>query len=182
MKELSLHIMDVIENGIAAGATLITLDVSEDRKENRLRIIISDNGGGIPEKTLERVLDPFFTTRTTRRVGLGLSLFREASKRCEGDFQIISKEGKGTEVSASFRLDHIDMAPMGDMAGSLACLIMGNSGVDFIYTHEVDGKSFQIDTRHIREELDGVAMNNPKVIRYITDSISTSLEELKNVE
>ncbi len=179
MRELSLHIMDVIENGINAGATLITLIVSEDHKKNQLRITITDNGSGIPEGLLEKVLDPFYTTRTTRRVGLGLSLFREASRRCDGEFHVDSKDGIGTEVFASFRLDHIDMAPLGDMAGSLSCLIMGNSEVDFIYRHEVDGKSFEIDTRSIREELEGVPMNNPKVISSLTNTITESLRELK---
>ncbi len=179
MRELSLHIMDVMENGIAAGATLITLKISEDTRGNLLRISIADNGAGIPEEMLEKVLDPFYTTRTTRRVGLGLSLFREASRRCEGEFHINSKKGQGTEVTASFRLDHIDMAPMGDLAGSLTCLIMGNSGVDFAYTHEIDGRSFHLDTRDIRAELDGLPLNNPGVIRYITDTICESLEKLR---
>ena len=128
---------------------------------------------------MDKVMDPFYTTRTTRRVGLGLSLFREASKRCEGQFSLHSSEGKGTEVSASFRLDHIDMAPMGDLTGSLTCLIMGNPGVDFLYRHEVGDKSFEIDTRLIREELEGVPINNPGVIKFLTDKISESLRELK---
>ena len=179
MRELSLHIMDVIENGITAGANLITLRISEDRKDNKLRITITDNGSGIPEELVEKVMDPFYTTRKTRRVGLGLSLFREASRRCEGQFHIHSKEGIGTEVFASFRLDHIDMAPMGDIAGTITCLIMGNPEVDIVYKHEVDGKSFELDTRQIREELQGVPINTPRVIRYLDDTINESLKKLR---
>lgn len=175
MKELSLHIMDVVENGITAGADLITLKISEGRKNNLLTIVITDNGSGIPENILEKVMDPFYTTKTTRRVGLGLSLFREASKRCNGEFNISSREGEGTEISASFQLDHIDMAPVGDMAKSLSCLIMGNPEVDFLYSHEVDGKSFQIDTRDIREELNDIPITNLEVINYITQAISDSM-------
>ena len=178
MRELSLHIMDVIENGITAGADLITLKISEDRENNLLTIVITDNGSGIPENILEAVMDPFFTTRTTRRVGLGLSLFREASKRCNGEFNISSSEGEGTKISASFQLDHIDMVPIGDMSRSLSCLIMGNPEVDFLYLHEVNGKFFNIDTRHIREELDGISLNNIEVINYITRTISESLEKI----
>ena len=178
MRELSLHIMDVIENGITAGANLITLKISENRKSNLLTIVIADNGGGIPENILEAVMDPFFTTRTTRRVGLGLSLFREASKRCNGEFNISSREGEGTTISATFQLDHIDMVPVGDMARSLSCLIMGNPEVDFLYFHEVNGKSINFDTRHIREELDGVPLNNIEVINYIDKTISESLEKI----
>ena len=95
MRELSLHIMDVIENGITAGADLITLKMSEDRKKNLLTIVITDNGRGIPENILEKIMDPFYTTKTTRRVGLGLSLFREASKRCNGEFSILQGREKG---------------------------------------------------------------------------------------
>ena len=179
MRELSLHIMDVIENGIAAGASLITLKISEDHKNNLLQVTIIDNGCGIPEELMDRVMDPFYTTRTTRRVGLGLSLFREASRRCEGEFHIESKVGKGTEVCATFQLDHIDMAPLGDMAGSITCLIMGNPEVDFVYVHKADNRLFEIDTRHIRQELEDLPMNNPKVIRYLTDSIDKFLRELK---
>jgi hypothetical protein len=111
-------------------------------------------------------------------VGLGLSLFREASKRCNGEFTITSREGEGTKITASFQLDHIDMAPVGDMAKSFSCLIMGNSEIDFLYSHDVDGKSFQIDTRDIRKELDGIPINNLEVIDYITRTINESLESI----
>lgn len=181
MRELSLHIMDVIENGIAAGASLITLKISEEHKENLLRITIIDDGRGIPEELMDKVTDPFYTTRTTRRVGLGLSLFREASRRCNGEFHVESKVGKGTEVEATFQLDHIDMAPLGDMAGTITCLIMGNPEVDFIYRHIVDDRSFEIDTRLIREELEEVPLNSPEVIRYLSDTIGQSLREVRGM-
>jgi hypothetical protein len=170
--------MDIIENGLAAGATLIGLSVLEDRKGNWLQITITDNGRGISEEMLEGVMDPFITSRTTRRVGLGLSLFREASRRCDGEFNIESKEGEGTEVFASFRLNHIDLAPLGDMAGSLTALIMGNSHVDFVYTHQVDDNMFQLDTRQIKEELDGVPLDHPEVITYLASTIRESLADL----
>lgn len=178
MRELSLHVMDIVENGIAAGAALIEIRMEEDRKGNRLRMTIRDNGRGIPADLLHKVLDPFYTTRTTRRVGLGLSLLRDAAKRCDGDFQIESKEGKGTEVSTSFRLDHIDLAPLGDMASSVVSLIMGNTDVDFVYTHDVDGKVFRMDTREVKKELDGLPIVHPEVLKYLSSSIKESLAEL----
>lgn len=180
MRELSLHIMDIVENGIAAGASLIRLEVAEENRENILRITIRDNGRGIPRGLMNRVTDPFFTTRTTRRVGLGLSLFREASRRCKGEFRVKSEVGKGTEVYATFQLDHIDMAPLGDMSGTLTCLIMGNPDVDFIYVHRVDDRSFEIDTRRIRKELEDVPINSPEVIRFLADTIDQSLREVKS--
>jgi anti-sigma regulatory factor (Ser/Thr protein kinase) len=179
VRELSLHIMDIVENGVAAGATQVHISMIEDTARNLLRISIKDNGRGIPEHRLDQVLDPFYTTRTTRRVGLGLSLFREASRRCDGEFTLRSKEGEGTEVSASFRLDHIDLAPLGDMASSMTSLIMGNPGVDFIYTHERNGRAFQVDTREVRKELEDLPITHPEVIKYIGDSIRESLEEIK---
>jgi len=179
VRELSLHIMDIVENGVAASATVVHISVIEDTVRNLLRISIKDNGRGIPEHRLDQVLDPFYTTRTTRRVGLGLSLFREASRRCDGEFTLHSKEGEGTEVSASFRLDHLDLAPLGDMASSMTSLIMGNPVVDFIYTHERDGRSFQVDTRELKEGLEDVPITLPEVMKSIGDSIRKSLEEIK---
>ncbi|MBN1104411.1 MAG: ATP-binding protein [Deltaproteobacteria bacterium] len=179
MRELSLHILDIMENSVGAGATLIDLAVIEKSRENLLEIRIRDNGRGMSPEMLKEVADPFFTTRTTRRVGLGLSLFQEASRRCEGDFHIQSREGEGTEVTASFRRDHIDLAPMGDMGRSLTSLIMGNPWVDILYTHEVDGRVFSLDTREVKKELEDVPVNHPEVIRYLTEVIRDGIVELK---
>lgn len=179
MRELSLHLIDIAENGIAAGADLIIIKLSERKKGNLLEVSIIDNGRGIPQYLLKQVVDPFFTTKTTRRIGLGLSLFKEAAARCDGKFSINSEEGKGTEVFASFKLDHIDLAPMGDIAGSITCLIMGNPGVDFLYVHEINGETFTLDTREIRKELDGVPINDPEVIRFIADMINGSLNMME---
>ena len=179
MREISLHIMDIIENGIGAGADLIHLFIEEDHKKNLLSVTIVDNGRGIPEALLEKVADPFFTTRSTRRVGLGLSLLREATRRCEGDFDIESREGKGTRVSATFRMDHIDLAPMGDLEGAVTALMMGNPDVDFDYSHDVDGRPFHLDTRIIKRELEGVPVNHPKVLRYIGETIREGLAEIR---
>jgi hypothetical protein len=175
LRELSLHLIDIAENGIAAGADLITIKLCERKKENLLEVSVSDNGRGIPKDLLKKVVDPFFTTKTTRRIGLGLSLFKEAAARCDGEFCINSEEGKGTEVFASFKLDHIDLAPMGDIAGSISCLIMGNPDLDFLYIHEVDGKGFNLDTREIKKEIDGVPINDPDVIKFIKDTVNDSL-------
>jgi hypothetical protein len=179
LRELSLHVIDVAENGIAAGADLITIRITEQCIENLLEIAIADNGKGIPSVLLQKAADPFFTTKTTRRIGLGLSLFKEAAARCEGEFHLESEEGKGTGVSASFKLDHIDLAPIGDMAGSISCLIMGNPEVDFLYVHEINDKSFTIDTREIKKELDGVPINAPEILNWIISTINDSLKELR---
>ncbi len=179
MRELALHILDIAENGLAAGASLITIEIQEDRERNLLTIRIADNGRGIPEGRLQEALDPFYTTRTTRRVGLGLSLFREASRRCGGEFKLRSREGHGTEVIATFQIDHIDLPPLGDIAGSLTALMMGNPDVDWVYRHSVGGETFEMDTRQVRAELEGVPLNHPEVINYLGAAIRKSLEQIK---
>jgi len=171
--------MDIIENGLDAGASLITLSIVEDRKEEVLRISIKDNGRGIPDSMLEQITDPFVTTRTTRRVGLGLSLFKETAKRCGGEFDISSTQGEGTEVRASFQSNHIDTPPLGDMAGSLTALITTHPEVNCVYTHEAGGNEFEMDTRQIKKELDDVPIHHPEVMTYLARSIRESLEGLK---
>ncbi|MFZ7112140.1 MAG: ATP-binding protein [Desulfatiglandales bacterium] len=178
MRELSLHIMDIVENGISAGADLIGIEIRDVPAENLLCITIRDNGRGIPEDLLEKVTDPFFTSRTTRRVGLGLSLFLVAARRCDGEFGISSKEGLGTTVTATFKRDHIDLAPMGDMEGTLTSLIMGSPHVDFVCLYEAEGRRFLLDTREIRKELEEVPMNHPQVLKYISETIREGLKEL----
>ncbi len=179
MREISLHIMDIAENGITAGADWIQIVVDEARNENRLKIEIKDNGKGIPNNMVDKVIDPFVTTRTTRRVGLGLSLLKAAAERCDGEFALTSEPGKGTRVKAIFQYDHIDRAPLGDMASSVITLIAGNSDVDFVYIHIVDGKNFTMDTRDIRKELGDISLTNPTVIHHLTQSIKKELGRLK---
>ena len=153
MEDLSLHILDIVENSIKAKASRIEIKVVEDTKRDLLTIEIKDNGRGIDEKTIEKVFDPFFTTGTTRKVGLGLPLLSQAAKESGGDVEIESKVGKGTKVKATFRHSHIDRKPMGDMEATLAALISVNPEVDFIYEYEKDESKYRLDTREIRAEV-----------------------------
>ncbi|MCX7706798.1 MAG: ATP-binding protein, partial [Anaerolineae bacterium] len=134
MRELSLHILDALQNSLEAGATLVELTVDEDLAADRLTIVIRDNGRGMDEATLARVTDPFFTTRKTRHVGLGIPLFKAATERCNGDFVITSAPGKGTTLEATFQHSHIDRAPLGDMVGTLLSFILGGT-CDVRYVH-----------------------------------------------
>lgn len=178
MRELSLHILDVVENGITAGGTCIWIEVDEDRPKDLLKIVIRDNGQGMPVEKLQNINDPFITTRTTRRVGLGLSLLAAASERCDGTVRVDSAPGKGTEVEATFRLNHIDRAPLGDMAATLTTLIIGNPGIDFVYSHRIDGEKFSLDTREIRAEMEDLSLSDPMVIHHLTESIRSALKAL----
>ncbi len=150
MEDLSLHILDIVENSIGAKASMIKIRVVEDRSQDLLTIEIKDNGQGIDEETVKKVLDPFFTTRTTRKVGLGLPLLRQAARESGGDVEIESKVGRGTRVKATFGYSHIDRKPLGNMKATLTTLIVGNPEVDFIYEHKEDELEYRLDTREIR--------------------------------
>ena len=178
MKELSLHILDIAENSVKAGAPLVEISVCEDSAKNLLTIEIKDNGCGMSKEFLSRVKDPFSTTRTTRRVGMGLSLFEAAAEQCGGSLEISSEEGVGTDVFVTFALNHIDRAPLGDMAGTIETLIGGSPDIDFIYRHKKDGREFTLDTREMRDTLGGVPLDTPEVILWIGEYIKDGINEL----
>ena len=178
MRELSLHILDIAENGITAGADCIHILVDEARAGDLLTIKIRDNGQGIPVEKIAKLKDPFVTSRTTRRVGLGLSLLAAAAERCEGKFEVETEAGAGTEVVATFRYGHIDRAPVGDMASTITTLIIGNPDIDFVYTHIINGNNFIVDTRELRSELEDLSLSDPAVIYQLTNSIRNSLIQL----
>lgn len=168
MEDLSLHILDIVENSTMAGATLVRIDILEDAKNNVLQITIEDNGRGMDPEMLEKIRDPFVTTRTTRSVGLGLSLLEQAAQETGGNMAITSNAGRGTTVKATFQTDHIDRKPMGDMGATLTALIAGNPEVDFIYSNNLDNELMELDTRELRAELgDDVPMNDPVVLKFL---------------
>jgi signal transduction histidine kinase len=171
-----------VENGITAGGNCIWIEVEEARQKNQLKIVIRDNGSGMPVEKLQNINDPFITSRTTRRVGLGLSLLAAATERCEGTLRVDSEPGKGTAIEATFRFNHIDRAPLGDMAATITTLIMGNPGIDFVYSHRIDGKEFSLDTREIRTEMEDLSLSDPVVIHHLTGSIRSALKELASNE
>ncbi len=167
MQELSLHILDIIQNSIAALANVISVEIEEDTGRDSLTISIHDNGRGIPGEHLSRAVDPFYTTRQSRKVGLGLSLLQQAAVQSDGYLDISSEEGTGTEVRAFFKHSHIDRMPLGDIAKTMGILIIGNPQIDFTYLHRVGGDEFRFDTRSLREELDGIPLNDPSVTGFI---------------
>ena len=177
MNELSLHILDICENSVKANATLITLDIHEDTRRNLFSITISDNGSGMDEKTLATVSDPFYTTRTTRKVGLGISLFKLAAELCGGSQTITSEVGVGTVVQTIFVHDHIDRAPLGDISDTIiATLTRGD--IDLIYNHQYNDKKFQFSSIEVKEVLDGIPINDPSIIFWIKNNIKEGLVDL----
>ncbi len=179
MLELSLHILDIANNSVKAKASLIEISVEENVEKNFLRIVIKDNGCGMDEDFLSQVTDPFKTTRTTRKVGMGLSLFKAAAENTGGSLEIKSEKGVGTEVSVNFVYDHIDRQPLGDIAETLTTLISGNSAVDFVYRHIVNEKEFTLDTRKIREVLGGdISLGSPEIVIWMKDYVKEGLGEI----
>ena len=178
MRELSLHILDIAENGVAAGADCIHILVGEARATDLLTIKITDNGQGMPAEKMKKPADPFVTSRTTRRVGLGLSLFAAAAERCDGRLTVKAGPGAGTEVGATFCYSHIDRAPLGNMAATITTLIMGYPQIDFVYTHIIDGEEFTLDTRELKAEMGNLSLTNPVVIHHLSASIRNSLAQL----
>ncbi|MDP2862186.1 MAG: ATP-binding protein [Desulfobacterales bacterium] len=173
--------MDIAENGITAGSDLIQILIDENRIENLLKVVIKDYGKGMSPEMVRTVTDPFITTRTTRRIGLGLSLWKEAAKRCGGDFSIESEPGKGTVVTATFRYDHIDRAPIGDIAGTITILIAGNPDIDFVYDHVIDGNRFTIDTRELKGELKE-SLTDPALLFHLKKQMEEELKKLAGNE
>lgn len=182
MRELSLHILDALENSVEAGATRIELLIEEDLQNDILRIRITDNGRGMSEEVLQKALDPFFTTRTTRHVGLGLPLFAAAARQCNGDLRLQSRPGIGTTLEATFQHSHIDRAPLGDMAATLLAVLMSERSVDIYYRHTIDGRTFEFDTEEIRRELGTVPLSHPRVREWLEATLREGLAALRHAE
>lgn len=149
MEDLSLHILDVVENSIAAGASKIEINIIENIAENLLVVEINDDGKGMSDEILKKVLDPFYTTRTTRRVGMGLSLLAQSAEESEGAFDIRSKVGEGTEVKATFQYDHIDRKPLGDLKSTFIALLTSYPDINFVYTHVDEEGEFVLDSNDL---------------------------------
>lgn len=180
LPEISLNILDVAQNSIRAGAKLTEISVDIDTAADTLRVIIKDNGCGMTSEQVRRVTDPFFTTRTTRKIGLGVPFFKMAAENTGGSFSIESEVGKGTVVTASFGLSHIDRMPLGDMTFTVHSLVTLNCGIDFVYRYSVDGRSFTLDTREFREILGGVSFDTPEVSAYIKEYLEENRAEVDN--
>lgn len=181
MNELSLHILDVVQNSIKANSTLVKIIVDENTINDLLTITIIDNGHGMNAKTLSEVADPFFTTRTTRKVGMGVSLLKMACEMTEGSFTITSEVNKGTTVVATFKNSHIDRAPLGEIEQTLSILILNDKDIDIYYEQILNDKNYIFDTREIKKVLDGIPFTNYDVMMWIKnnikDGLNTILEE-----
>ena len=178
MRELSLNILDIAQNSIVAGATLTEIVVNENTKENTLLIGIYDNGCGMTAEQVRNVIDPFFTTRTTRKVGMGIPLFKMAAEQTGGSFKIESEKGVGTKIEALFKTDSIDFTPLGDIASTIVTIVSMNNDKEFLYKRVLDDREFIFSTVEVKKILDGVPLSEPSVMSWIEQYLNEQHNEL----
>lgn len=179
MKDLALHILDIVHNAISAKATLIEVDIRESENEDLLTLVIKDNGRGIAPQMLATVTDAYTTSRTTRKVGMGLPLLRQNAEQSGGGISLESEVGVGTTVSAKFGLQHIDRPPLGEISGVIVDLAASRPEVEFVYRHTTAVESYCFDTREVKEALDGMPMADAQMRRYLISMIDENLDEIK---
>ncbi|NJN96824.1 MAG: sensor histidine kinase [Anaerolineales bacterium] len=185
MKELSLHLLDIAENSVAAGARHIEITVEEDLPLDWLKFTVSDDGKGMDEQLLARISDPFVTSRTTRKVGLGIPLLQAAAESCAGSLQISSTPGQGTRLTAEFQRSHIDRMPLGDLAGTMLTLLIGWPQIHWRFIYRVktqpesNGAEFIFDDEPIKRELEGVSLTDPTILGFIKQLLSEGISRIQ---
>lgn len=179
MRELSLNVLDIAQNSISANAPLIEIEVLEDTVKNELLVGIYDNGKGMTAEQVENVRDPFFTTRTTRKVGMGIPLFKLAAEQTGGHLDIRSTVGVGTRVTAVFKTDSIDFTPIGDMNSTVLMLITMNTDRDFIYRFGIDERIFTLSTQELKTILGGVPLSEPSVSMWIKEYLEEQTQNIR---
>lgn len=183
MREIALHLLDIAENSVAAESRNIRMDVVEDLQSDVLKVSVRDNGRGMDAETARRVLDPFYTTRTTRKVGLGIPLLKLAAKQTEGGLSLETEPGKGTRIEASFRHSHIDRMPLGDLGTTFLTLLISYPHIHWVLKYEVtskDGsmKSFELDDIEIKSVLGDTPLVEPDVLKILRGMIEEGIASL----
>lgn len=178
MKEISLHILDILQNSITAGASLVELRIVEDKTKDLFEFSITDNGRGMDEEFLKNVTSPFTTKRTTRKVGLGIPLLKMAAENAGGGIVIKSKLGEGTVITATFVHSHIDRQPLGNIVDTVFTVITSYLQTDFLYIHTFNKNEFKLDTREMKEILGGVSLNDAGVMEWLLGYLREGEAEL----
>jgi anti-sigma regulatory factor (Ser/Thr protein kinase) len=178
MKEIALHIMDIAENSVTAGAKKVEITVEEDTPANRLSVCIADDGNGMSAQTLAHVADPFVTSRKTRVAGLGIPFLKSAAEDCNGCLHIASESGKGTCLVAEFERGHIDRMPLGDLAGTMLTLVVGFPETRWLFHYRVNGKAFVFDSEPIKRELNGIPFTEPAVLRFLRETLQSGISSI----
>lgn len=176
MKNIAQHILDITQNAIRAKANIVEIYIHHSEKENLLELIIKDNGEGMNQDMVDRVTDPYTTTRNTRKVGMGIPLLKQNAEAAGGSFAISSAEKQGTMVQASFQLDHLDRPPLGDLTDTITSLAAGNADTDFIITFITDQGEYIFNTREVKEVLDDTPIYDSQVVKYLKEMLAENIE------
>jgi len=178
MRELSLHLLDIAENGVSAGAQNITITIVEDLRTDRLKLAVEDDGRGMDAAMVEQVTNPFITTRTTRKVGLGIPLLKLAAEMCNGSLTVESTLNVGTTVNVDFQRSHIDRMPLGDVVGTMLSLLVGWPQVHWVLIYRVDDEEFVFDDAPIKEELGDLPLSDPEVLKFLRGALREGIADV----
>ncbi|MGZ2368680.1 ATP-binding protein [Ancylomarina sp. YFZ004] len=178
MRDLSEHIMDIIQNSVRANASLVEFEILEDVKADVYKLIFKDNGCGMSAEVLAKVADPFFTSRTTRKVGLGISLLKQNAEQTGGSLNIWSEEGKGTKLEVLFSHSNIDRPVLGNIAETMMLLVGGNPEMDFLYKHTTAEGEYVFDTKEVKDVLEGVSLSDPNILVYLKEMINENISTI----
>jgi hypothetical protein len=181
MRELSLHLLDIAENSVAAGARDVTITVWENLVGDRLYLAVQDNGKGMDAELAKKVMDPFVTSRTTRKVGLGLPLLKEAAEFCNGYLRIQSCPGEGTLVEVEFQHSHIDRMPLGDLPGTYLTLLVSSPEIHWIFKYQVDDQTFIFDDAPVKAELEGVSLSEPGILAFLREMLTSGVASVQPI-
>jgi hypothetical protein len=183
MREIALHLLDLAENSVSAGARTVEITVCEDLRADRLSASIQDDGRGMDPETLQKVTDPFYTSRTTRKVGLGIPLLKAAAEESNGALDITSQLGIGTRLNVNFQHSHIDRMPLGNLGSTFLALLVAHPDTHWIFRYTARGSvvedSFEFDDRPIKETLDGLPLTQPEVLKYLRQTLEDGLSETR---
>jgi len=178
LRELTLHLLDIAENSVAAQARTVTLTVVEDLAHDRLSMSVADDGQGMDAEMAARVVDPFVTSRTTRKVGLGIPLLKEAAEACNGVLNIDSAVGKGTTLTVEFQHSHIDRMPLGNLPDTILSLVIAYPQVHWRFHYQVNDQVFDFDDQPVKETLEGVPLTEPGVLAYLRELLEAGVSEI----
>jgi len=182
VRELALHLMDIAENSVAAQAKTVHLEVEEETSADRLWMCVRDDGRGMDAEMVRRVVDPFVTSRTTRKVGLGIPLLKAAAEACNGFLEIQSQPGVGTELQVQFQRSHIDRMPLGDVAATMIALLVAHPEIHWIFRYKVDGAEFLFDDAPVKEVLGDMPLTEPDILAYLRETIESGVREVHTME
>ena len=178
LPEISLNILDIVQNSTRAHASLVEIILSFDTQAHLMKLAIRDDGCGMTKEQVAAATDPFFTSRTTRRIGLGIPFLKQSAECTGGSFDLQSEPGKGTCISALYHTDHIDCMPLGNITDTMLAILTGHPDTDFVYRYQVDEKEFELDTRQLREILGEISFSEPEVYQFLTEYLEENKAEV----